>query len=113
MLSRAHRPGFNEGSRMVAKKVHYQGAASLIQPGPKDAKCPQCGALESAGGCEDPVECVRAVAKAEAEYATEVTNLFDHPKSRFLPLFMAGFEALDLLNIGLVVTSASGSLLMA
>lgn len=98
---------------MVAKKVQYRRAASLIQGGPKDAKCPQCGALESAGGCKDPVECVRALAKAESEYAREVTNLVDHAKSRSLPLLMAGIEALDLLNIGLVVTSASGSLLMA
>ena len=97
---------------MVVKKVQYRRAASLIQSG-KDAKCPQCGALESAGGCKVPVECVRALAKAESEYGREVTNLVDHAKSRSLPLLMAGIEALDLLNIGLVVTSASGSLLMA
>lgn len=113
MLFRGYRPGISEGSRMVAKKVPYRRAASLIQAGPKDAKCPQCGALESAGGCKDPVECVRALAKAESEYAREVTNLVDHAKSRSLPLLMAGIEALDLLNIGLVVTSASGSILMA
>ena len=38
---------------------------------------------------------------------------FDPPNERPFQLLMAGFEALDLLNIGLVVTNASGQLLLA
>ena len=98
---------------MQAKKYGSRHAAPLIQADRHDKKCQHCGALESAGGCEDSAKCARALAKAESECAYDVTGLFDNVASRSLPLLMAGFEALNLLNIGLVVTSASGSLLMA
>jgi DNA-binding CsgD family transcriptional regulator len=113
MLSRGYHLGIGEDSGMVAKKLPARRAASPPKTGPQDINCPHCGALESAGGCKDPAECARALAKAKSEYAREITSLIDHAKGRSLPLLMAGFEALDLLNIGLVVTNASGSLLMA
>jgi DNA-binding CsgD family transcriptional regulator len=75
--------------------------------------CPVCGALESEGGCKKPTECARILAKAEAEYAHEISGFLEQAKSRSLPLLMAGFEALNLLNIGLVVTTATGLVLMA
>jgi DNA-binding CsgD family transcriptional regulator len=49
----------------------------------------------------------------EEEYTREIANLLDHAHNRPLQLLMAGFEALDLLNIGLAVTTASGMLLVA
>lgn len=113
MLSRGYRLGIGEDSRMVAKKLSARLANPSPQTGPQEISCPHCGALESAGGCKDPAECARALAKAKSDYAREITSLIDHAKSGSLPLLMAGFEALDLLNIGLVVTSAGGSLLMA
>lgn len=78
-----------------------------------DRECPHCGALPSEGGCKDPAECARALAKTESEYNRAITTLIGRGQSRSLPLLMAGFEALDLLNIGLVVTTANGTLLMA
>jgi DNA-binding CsgD family transcriptional regulator len=65
------------------------------------------------GGCEDPVECVRALANSESGFNREITGLIDQSQGRSLLLLMAGFEALDLLNIGLVITTASGTLLVA
>lgn len=102
-----------EESCMGAKKQPSEGYSGSADQAQSDWKCPNCGALESAGGCKDPAECTRVLAKAEADYAREITSFFERAKSRSLPLLMAGFEAMDLLNIGLVVTSASGLLLMA
>ena len=80
---------------------------------PDDIKCPICGAWESKGGCENPSICARALAKMETDYAREITELLAKENERPLHLLMAGLEALNLLNIGLAVTTASGLLLMS
>jgi DNA-binding CsgD family transcriptional regulator len=74
-------------------------------------KCPNCG--ESAGECKDFRECAEIIAQKEDEYAREIAGLSDHTDSRPFHLLMAGFEALDLLSIGLAVTDAAGRLLFA
>jgi DNA-binding CsgD family transcriptional regulator len=98
---------------MAAKNLAVARLSQLPNTASEDWKCPNCGAYESMGGCKDPTACATALAKVEAEYARELTELFDQGNNQSLPLLMAGFEALDLLNIGLVLTSASGLLLMA
>ena len=80
---------------------------------PDDIKCPICGAWESKGGCENPSICARALAKMETDYSREITELLAKENERPLHLLMAGLEALNLLNIGLAVTTASGLLLMS
>jgi DNA-binding CsgD family transcriptional regulator len=83
--------------------------------GSEDVKCPHCGALESKGGCEDPALCVAALAQLEAADAREQADLLDqsNQNKRSFHLLLAGFEALDLLNIGLAVTGPSGFVLVA
>jgi len=77
-----------------------------------DVQCPNCGAWESKGGCKDPLSCREAIArKAEASF-TEMSAT-DQSSTRPFRLLVAGFEALDLLNIGLAVATSSGLLLMA
>ena len=97
----------------MAKKIPATRSSLSPRRTKHDWTCPHCGALESKGGCQDPARCAEAMAKAEREYARRITNLVDHSNHRSLPLLMVGFEALDLLNIGLVVTTATGMLLMA
>jgi len=80
---------------------------------PDDTNCPICGTWEFKGGCENPSICARALAKMETDYSREITELLAKENERPLHLFMAGLEALNLLNIGLAVTSASGLLLMS
>lgn len=80
---------------------------------PGDIECPICGAWESKGGCENPSVCARALAQMEAGYSREITKLLAKENQRPLHLLMAGLEALNLLNIGLAVTTASGLLLMS
>ena len=79
---------------------------------PDDVKCPNCGAWESEGGCENPSVCARALAQKEADYAREMTKLVSQKMERPAQLLMAGLEALNLLNVGLAVTTGSGQLLM-
>jgi DNA-binding CsgD family transcriptional regulator len=101
----------------MAKKVAATSSSLPSRPANNNNKedwvCPHCGGLESKGGCEDPAVCAQAIAKREAEYAGQITNLVDQSNHRSLPLLMVGFEALDLLNIGLIVTTGAGTLLMA
>jgi DNA-binding CsgD family transcriptional regulator len=80
---------------------------------PEDMKCPNCGAWESQGGCENPSACARALAQREADYSRKITKLLAQESERPLQLLMAGLEALNLLNVGLAVTTRSGQLLMA
>jgi DNA-binding CsgD family transcriptional regulator len=80
---------------------------------PEDRKCPICGAWESKGGCENPSICARALAKMETDYSRDITELPAKKNERSLHLLMAGLEALNLLNIGLAVTTASGQILMS
>jgi DNA-binding CsgD family transcriptional regulator len=79
----------------------------------EDYRCPTCGAWEREGGCADPTACAQAIARMERDCTLEITDLTGEADHRSFHLMMAGFEALDLLNIGLAVTSASGHLLMA
>lgn len=82
---------------------------------PEDVRCPNCGAWESQGGCEDPALCLGALTQREADCSREHADLLEqsHKNKRPFHLLMAGLEALDLLNIGLAVTNASGLLMMA
>lgn len=75
-----------------------------------DVQCPNCGAWESKGGCKDPLSCREALARKTEEAFAELS---DQSSARPFRLMVAGFEALDLLNIGLAVASTSGLLLMA
>lgn len=78
---------------------------------PNAMKCPICGARKSQGGCENPSACARVLAQKEADYTREMTKLLDQEKERPLQLLVAGLEALNLLNVGLAVTNASGQIL--
>jgi DNA-binding CsgD family transcriptional regulator len=49
----------------------------------------------------------------EADYSREITKLLSKENERPVHLLMASLEALNLLNIGLAVTTASGLLLMS
>ena len=95
---------------MRGDKPSKAGDSEDVLPG--DMKCPNCGAGESQGGCEDPSACARALAQKETEYSREMTKLLGQENERPLQLLMAGLEALNLLNVGLAVMSASGQLLM-
>jgi DNA-binding CsgD family transcriptional regulator len=80
----------------------------------EDFKCPNCGVLESEGGCENPRVCAEAIARMDEQFAREITDLLDrHSSNRPFHLLMAGFEALELLNIGLALTNLSGQVLLA
>jgi DNA-binding CsgD family transcriptional regulator len=99
---------------MATKKLPGSGGLRCPVPAPsEDYKCPSCGAWELEGGCADPTACAQAIARMERDCSVEIADLADDPDHRSFHLMMAGFEALDLLNIGLAVTSASGHLLMA
>jgi DNA-binding CsgD family transcriptional regulator/PAS domain-containing protein len=80
---------------------------------PEDFRCPNCGAWESHGGCADPRQCELALANLEDQYERELMSVLEPDDNQPMRLLMAGFEALDLLNIGLAVTTASGTLLLA
>ena len=99
---------------MATKKFPgADGPTGPVRGADEDYKCPSCGAWGLEGGCADPTACVQAVARMEKNYALEIADPADDTDHRSFHLMMAGFEALDLLNIGLAVTSASGHLLMA
>jgi DNA-binding CsgD family transcriptional regulator len=88
-----------------------EGPDSAVSRG-DDVRCPNCGVRESEGGCKDPLSCREAIA-GKAEEAFAELNAIDQSSTRPFRLLVAGFEALDLLNIGLAVASSSGLLLMA
>jgi len=88
-------------------------ASDSMADAPEDFRCPNCGALESRGGCAQPQQCALAAASLEDQYERELMTALEPDDSQPMRLLMAGFEALDLLNIGLVVTTASGMLLLA
>src|SRR5579864_3718070 len=75
-------------------------------------QCPNCGARETEGGCKDPLSCREAIARKAEDSFTEMSAT-DQSSTRPFRLLVAGFEALDLLNIGLAVATSSGLLLMA
>ena len=58
--------------------------------------------------------CAEAMARMDEQFATEIADLLDrHSSTRPFNLLMAGFEALELLNIGLALTNVSGQVLLA
>jgi DNA-binding CsgD family transcriptional regulator len=74
-------------------------------------KCPNCGTWDRHHSL---TQCAAAMAGIESLGQLDMTVLFDeYSDSRPLQLLMAGFEALELLNIGLVVTNSAGHLLLA
>ena len=90
------------------------GMPHLSFPSEDDFKCPNCGVLESEGGCEDPRVCADAIARMDEQFALEIANLLDRDSgNRSFHLLVAGFEALELLNIGLALTNVSGEVLLA
>ena len=83
-------------------------------PAHQKSHCPTCGARDSMGGCEDPKKCIEDLERREDVCLSKIRDLVDdHPDSHPFHLMMAGFDAFDLLNLGLAVTDASGRLLLA
>src|SRR6267143_3866854 len=74
-------------------------------------RCPGCGAWESEG-CQDPKKCAKTLAGMERECTREIRGALDN-RSSTDTTGLLGLEALDLLSIGLVVSNASGQLLLA
>src|SRR5882762_3990022 len=74
-------------------------------------RCPGCGAWESEG-CQDPKKCAHTLAGMERECAREIVGALNNRSSKDTTGLL-GLEALDLLSIGLVVSNASGQLLLA
>ena len=74
----------------------------------EDFACPNCGAWEFKGGCKDSQRCEEAIARTESEYGGEITAPVSRANRHPLQLVVAGLEALDLLDIGLVVADSAG-----
>jgi DNA-binding CsgD family transcriptional regulator len=88
--------------------------ARCVPSAREDFECPSCGARSSAGGCEDPRKCIESLDRMEEMCIRRIKDLIDdHPDNHPFHLMMAGFDALDLLNLGLAVTDPSGRLLLA
>ena len=86
-------------------------ARSMI-PANEEFHCSRCGA--QAGGCENPKKCAEDLDKMEEVCIGKIKSLIDdQPDSHPFHLMTAGFDALDLLNLGLAVTDGSGRLLLA
>jgi DNA-binding CsgD family transcriptional regulator len=74
-------------------------------------QCPICGAQPAEGGCHDLRKCIVALAAAEKVYTREtVVAMEGASRARILG---AGFDALSLLHIGLVLCSAAGEVIGA
>ena len=73
--------------------------------------CPICGALREHGGCRDPKLCADALIRKEEDARS--TSTFLHRDASLLStrLLEAGFDALSLLCVGLIVCSATGQVL--
>jgi DNA-binding CsgD family transcriptional regulator len=80
--------------------------APLIKDG---FKCAICGAWAASGGCREPGKCVDALAALEKECAPETVEALAH-QARVLE---AGFNALSMLHIGLVLCSTAGKVVGA
>jgi DNA-binding CsgD family transcriptional regulator len=88
--------------------------ARCVPSAHEDFECPNCGARKSAGGCEDPKKCIEALDRMEEICIRRIKDLIDdNPDNHSFHLMMAGFDALDLLNLGLAVTDPMGRLLLA
>jgi DNA-binding CsgD family transcriptional regulator len=86
----------------------YAHAASASIP---EGQCLHCGTRASLCDCKG-LKCVNpssSVEHALGEFIKQVGS----GNSRHLQLFLAGFEALDLIDLGLVVVDAAGRILLA
>jgi DNA-binding CsgD family transcriptional regulator len=77
-------------------------------------ECPVCGASEANGGCKEAGKCITALAAIEKELTREtVAALASESISRNARVLQAGFDALSLLHIGLVLCAADGRVIGA
>jgi DNA-binding CsgD family transcriptional regulator len=77
-------------------------------------ECPVCGASEANGGCKEAGKCITALAAIEKELTREtVAALGSESISRNARVLQAGFDALSLLHIGLVLCAADGRVIGA
>ena len=80
------------------------------------SECEICGMSQANGGCGDAGNCAEIKSKLDMEdvYLREITNLLDrHPDNRPFYLAMAGFEVLDMLNVGFAVSNVAGRVLLS
>ena len=75
----------------------------------REFQCPRCGARGSTGGCQHVKKCAQALARQEGGSAEELVRLWEHSPT----LLEAVLKVLDLLNVGVAMTSLSGHLLVA
>ena len=88
-------------------------AIAYRAPGAKEVKCPNCGASESSGGCRNPKPCRDARAAMERGDLEIEESAVSPSGGNATRMLLAGFEALDLLGVGLIVCNVFGQLLVA
>jgi DNA-binding CsgD family transcriptional regulator len=77
-------------------------------------QCPVCGASEANGGCTEVGKCITALLDTEKELTREtVAALGNESMGSNARVLEAGFEALSLLHIGLVLCAADGRVIGA
>lgn len=75
----------------------------------REFPCPRCGARESTGGCQHVQQSAQARARQEGRSGEELVHLREYSPT----LLEAVLKVLDLLNVGVAMTSLSGQLLVA
>ena len=90
-------------------------AIAHFAPGAKEAlRCPNCGTLESAGGCRDPKQCGDARAAMGSDDVREIAQSGrSSSEGHATRMLLAGLEAMDLLGVGLMLCNVFGQLLVA
>jgi DNA-binding CsgD family transcriptional regulator len=68
-------------------------------------KCPICGTWAAAGGCQEPRKCLDALAALEKVSTRETVEGLANQSRSQARILEAGFDALSLLHIGLVLCS--------
>jgi DNA-binding CsgD family transcriptional regulator len=96
---------------MNRKKNPQSAGSRNVASKPEDASQRQF--LESGEGPEASSTGAENLASAATDYSSETADAGGQGNERPFHLLLAGFEALDLLNVGLAVTNAAGLLLMA
>lgn len=77
-------------------------------------QCPICGAWEAQGGCREIGKCIAALAAAEKERTQETVAALARPsRSQEARILGAGFDALSVLHIGVVLCSPAGEVIGA
>lgn len=71
-------------------------------------KCPICGTWAATGGCQEPRKCVDALAALEMVSTRETLEALANQSGSQARILEAGFDALSLLHIGLVLCSTAG-----